>query len=702
MSVPVISKIDLARSILPAPKSIKTRDGEYRLSAHAGARLRAYDRDPEPVYDLFRVSGMASTYESLPGDAPMLTLDRPGECRIERAERILKETLAEIGDPDIAAQCYALECGEKGAVIAAGGEPGLFHGAVTLSKLMSPSGRMPAVSLADYPSVARRAVLLDVSRGRVPKLEALFEWVQLLAELKINQMTFNIEHAFLSPKHPLIGEGRDPLTPGEMAELDRYARDRHVEIVPFQQSLGHMRETLRKPRYAELAYHPELLWSLDPARDRTYDLLADLYDAQIEVTGSELFHAGCDEPFDLAKHFESARLGGRDLDGVIRDHLSRVRDMLHKRGRRAMFWADAVLAHPEMLRDLPGDIILCHWLYGSGLKEGPDHYRPGIEAIALAGLDFYACSTTWSFMKVHPDLEVARANLGSFIPHAIEAGAMGTMATIWGDMGHMNLGGLEPCPLAESARFAWEGAPGDSPDFKTAFSWTVHADPAGYAGLLAETMDKANRTLEGPLGLGGAGFLVLFQEPLDPGPLNMAAERMEEAAIELRAIRAECRRLLTRLERINARRRSWWLDFHLPLLQLGYLESKLSLIAFLKTGWPGSGDDGHEAGPQYMAAFFRQAADRSEEMAEIASDCMAMLESRWLAKSKTSDLGANRARYRRLVEAWQARADQFENLVSQIGEGALDAPPGYDEVALAPPGGYCFNLLAEMGLAELL
>ena len=118
-------------------------------------------------------------------------------------------------------------------------------------------------------------------------------------------------------------------------------------------------------------------------------------------------------------------------------------------------------------------MILCHWQYGSGLLEGPEHYRPDLAVIAERGLSFYANSCTWSLMKIHPDLGVARANLDSFMPEAKKYGAMGMMTTIWGDMGHMNQYGLESYPLVLAARHGWEDDPDSGEDMKAAFSWMV-------------------------------------------------------------------------------------------------------------------------------------------------------------------------------------------------------------------------------------
>ncbi|MCX6835466.1 MAG: pyridoxal-phosphate dependent enzyme, partial [candidate division Zixibacteria bacterium] len=44
---------------------------------------------------------------------------------------------------------------------------------------------------------------------------------------------------------------------------------------------------------------------------------------------------------------------------------------------------------PEIIADLPEDLVLCHWMYGSANLEGPEHYRPSLELLANSRRPFY-------------------------------------------------------------------------------------------------------------------------------------------------------------------------------------------------------------------------------------------------------------------------------------------------------------------------
>ena len=73
---------------------------------------------------------------------------------------------------------------------------------------------------------------------------------------KLNMHSFYMEHTFASESHPLIGPAGGSLTPDEIRELVAYARRYHVELVPEQQTFGHLHKALRLEKYSDLAETP--------------------------------------------------------------------------------------------------------------------------------------------------------------------------------------------------------------------------------------------------------------------------------------------------------------------------------------------------------------------------------------------------------------------------------------------------------------
>jgi hypothetical protein len=297
-------------------------------------------------------------------------------------------------------------------------------------------------------------------------------------------------------------------------------------------------------------------------------------------------------------------------------------------------------------------------------------------------------------MKIFPDLQVMKANHDSFVPEAKRHGAKGMMITVWGDMGHMNLTGLETCPLAYGACNAWQDEHEDESFksgrlwFESAYSWSVYRD-LGNAGVVGRSLDMINR-LKGVAGLSGVGFLLFFSEPLqstfldknsyDPSILQDLEVRIKSDGEHLAA-----------MEDNNSIRRRLWLDNHMAFLQAEVIVKKLQLIEYLSSDWPGT---------KYGDEVFDEASFRCREIAGRVATCLAMLESRWLLNSKQSGLEVNRQRYRRLIDAWIARAWELSRYSENMQKG--QNPPSPDKVFLNSPAGYVFNMIEEMGLLGLI
>ena len=172
---------------------------------------------------------------------------------------------------------------------------------------------IPRLQVRDWPCIKVRGVMLDVSRTRVPTTDELFGLVDMLSHLKYNQLQLYTEHVFAYRDHPRVWEGCSPLTPEDVRALDAFCRARHVELVPNQNSLGHMHRWLKHESYRHLAEcpggivhpfappgtnvtEPFSLCATDPAASAFASSLHEELRAHFHSTK---FNVNLDEPFDL-------------------------------------------------------------------------------------------------------------------------------------------------------------------------------------------------------------------------------------------------------------------------------------------------------------------------------------------------------------------------------------------------------------------
>ncbi len=148
---------------------------------------------------------------------------------------------------------YRLEVGPDGIRVTGDDEAGLFYGVATLAPLTQSGWQLPHLTIEDHPAIARRGVMLDVSRDRVQTMATLKELVDQLASWKYNEFQLYMEHTFAYTGHETVWGDASPLTAAEILELDAYCRDRFIELVPNQNTLGHLHKWLEHPAYAHLA-----------------------------------------------------------------------------------------------------------------------------------------------------------------------------------------------------------------------------------------------------------------------------------------------------------------------------------------------------------------------------------------------------------------------------------------------------------------
>ena len=183
---------------------------------------------------------------------------------------------------------------------------------------------------------------LDVSRCKVPTMPTLRRIVDILAFLGYNQFQLYTEHTFAYSRHETAWRGASPMTPDEVRALDAYCAAKGIELVPNQNSFGHLERWLRHPEYNALAELPAggavyKRWgnyvtrsprSLCPTDPRSVEFVAGLYDELLPCFRSKYLNVGCDEVLEL----EDAEGKGRSAAEIVAKGAPRA---ARGRGRQA-------------------------------------------------------------------------------------------------------------------------------------------------------------------------------------------------------------------------------------------------------------------------------------------------------------------------------------------------------------------------------
>lgn len=419
-------------------------------------------------------------------------------------------------------QGYRLTVAPGGITLQAHDEAGAFYGIVTLIQLLQQFGAaLPVLVIEDWPDFPNRGVMLDISRDKVPTMDTLYELVDRLAGWKTNQLQLYTEHTFAYSQHPDVWAKASPMTAEEIRALDIYCRERFIELVPNQNSFGHMHRWFEHKQYLPLAeteggfttpwgeWH-DLPYSLTPTNPDTLTFLDGLYDELLPNFSSRQFNVGCDETFDLGQGRSKTLCEEKGVGRVYLDYLLKIYQLVKKRGLTMQFWGDIIGNHPELVAELPKDVVALEWGY-----EANHDFENKCRAFATSGIPFYVCPGTSSWTTIAGRTDNALANIRNAVEHGLKYGAVGVLNTDWGDLGHW-----QPLPVsflgfAYGAALSWSYKDNADMDVCAALNTFAFEDKAGVMGKLA--YDLGNTYLQ-PDALIGNGNILFWAYHL---PLNL-------------------------------------------------------------------------------------------------------------------------------------------------------------------------------------
>ena len=397
-----------------------------------------------------------------------------------------------LGDASIPVQGYTLTV-KSGAITITGADAaGVYYGVCTLGQLLAHFGAsLPDLTIEDWPDFPVRGVMLDISRDKVMTMESLYELVDLLASWKMNQLQLYMEHSFAYRQHPTVWQYASPMTGEQILALDRFCRERHIELVPSQNSFGHMERWLKHPEYQHLAECPggfigdfgdhlgerRPATSLNPIDPASIEFIDSLYSELLPHFTSSLFNVGGDEPWEMGQCRSKEACERQGKGRVYVDYLLKLHDLAHKHGRQMMFWADVIVKYADYLKEVPQDVIALQWGYYAG--EPYEQHSPLFEQ---SGLPFYVCPGTSSWNSIAGRGDNAIGNVRDAAANGLKYGASGLLMTDWGDRGHWQPQPVSYLGFAAGLASAWAYDANAQPDYPALLDRFAFADDAGLIG----------------------------------------------------------------------------------------------------------------------------------------------------------------------------------------------------------------------------
>ncbi|MEW6200542.1 MAG: family 20 glycosylhydrolase [bacterium] len=392
-----------------------------------------------------------------------IVLDLPDGNAV--TQRTIRENKIEF-TPEMKDEGYALIVQPDSVIITGQNPAGIFYGAQTLLQLVIEKNNIlsvPSVIILDFPTLKLRGITDDISRGQVPTMDYFKRTIRTLSQFKLNSYYPYIEDVFSFKVYPAIGEGRGALTADEVRELDTYAKKYYIQLIPIFETLGHQENILMKPEFISLAEFPGS-FCLAPLRDETYTFFQNLFDEIVPAFSAPYFHFAADETWDVGIGRSKEFTDTMSIGQIHLQHYLRIYDLLKKYDRQIIMYGDIPLSHPEMIPEIPSDIIIFDWHYNAAEE------FPSLDVFQQTGHRVIVSPAVSNWRRMFPDYLTAEKNILNFIQCGKERpNVIGAATSCWGDNGEENLRELNWYGYALTAEAAWAEAQAAPEDVRERF-----------------------------------------------------------------------------------------------------------------------------------------------------------------------------------------------------------------------------------------
>lgn len=291
--------------------------------------------------------------------------------------------------------------------------------------------------------IASCGMMLDMSRGGVMTVEAVKRMIDAHAALGLNLMMLYTEDTYTVPEAPYLGYLRGRYTEKELREMDDYAAESGVELVPCVQTLAHLEQFLQWDVNRDIKDNDCVLMIDEP---KTYAWIRAALTALRRCFRTNRIHIGMDEAHGVGLGEYYQKHGAVNRFELLNRHLNRVVDICKELGFKPIMWSDMfyrlgsknndyydtdAVVPESAIAQIP-DVALCYWDYYhtdeqfyAGMLEG--HRQMGKEVVFAGGI--------WTWSGILPHVRKTNATMYPALRACLKAGIGTVLATSWGDDG---------------------------------------------------------------------------------------------------------------------------------------------------------------------------------------------------------------------------------------------------------------------------
>lgn len=291
-------------------------------------------------------------------------------------------------------------------------------------------------------------LMIDNSRTAVMNVTSVKKMIDIMESLDYNMLMLYTEDTYEVKGQPYFGHLRGRYKQEELKEIDAYAKQHGIELIPCIQTLAHFNCLMYWEEYSSIADCDDILCI---GEDKVYKLIEDIFDTLAECFTSRIVNIGMDEAFMVGLGKYLRKNGYRNRIEILCEHLNRVNEIAKKHGFQVWMWSDMFFrlaaggyctegeVDTSVSKLIPDNVRLIYWDYHGEDEEHYDKWIMKHEQLK-SGTIFAGGLWTWTGFVPHNKyaIQTGKASTKSCLKNNVQD----MFHTIWGDNG------------AECSRFA--------------------------------------------------------------------------------------------------------------------------------------------------------------------------------------------------------------------------------------------------------
>ena len=292
----------------------------------------------------------------------------------------------------------------------------------------------------------RLGIMLDCSRNAVKSVAMLKVFIRMIKKMGYTTLMLYTEDTYEVDNQPYFGYMRGRYSQEELKEIDRFAGENDIELIPCIQTLAHLNAIVHWPVYEKITDCNDILLAED---ERTYELIDHMFATLEKCYSTRLVNIGLDEAFmvGLGKYLRIHSY--ENQHGIFVRHLHKVREIAMAHGFQVLMWGDmlfrsyndgkyqceAPVVGEHVPDEIPEDVGVIYWDYYDYRERNEIHYHEMFKAHKKLRNELWFASGGWTWSGFTPRNYMAEIVDHFTFPLCEKYQVENIILTMWGNDG---------------------------------------------------------------------------------------------------------------------------------------------------------------------------------------------------------------------------------------------------------------------------